>query len=182
MSGAPPSTYAPLFNTKPIKTYIIFGALLVSAAFAQADLGDNYSSVCREYGSRGSVSKDWIWYSGEAQHKTNVWCQFRHNACVAIGYESSFKDEVIIDSEIWRLLLRNSKGVTWTEYSVNPSTGVHSFVSTDNAMYATLSENKHRLLVAYKGWFDRHHMWSDENGSDSNQPTDNSQPPVEDAI
>jgi hypothetical protein len=153
-----------------MKRYIIIGALLVSAAFAQAELGDNYAQSCKRFnGSRGTVSKDWIYYSHWNDHQVDYWCQFRSNHCVAIEYAAP-TDSQIIDSEVWRLLLVNSKGVTWNEYSVT-STGTHCYVSADGLMFASLTESKRSLLVAYKDWWDRHHMW--------NEPSENGQPPVE---
>ncbi len=153
MSGAPliKRTRRPLILNQ-MKRYIILGALLVSAALARADLGDNYASTCKEFNDRGAVSKDWIWYAPMTEHKTGAWCQFRKNRCVAIGYQTTgAANEYIIDSEIWRLLLANSKGVTWNEYSVTTA-GTHCYVSADGLMFASLTQNKQRLLVAYKTW------------------------------
>jgi hypothetical protein len=167
-----------------MKRYIILGALLFSAAFAQAELGDNYAQSCKRFnGSRGQVSKDWIYYPHWQENQVDYWCQFRNNQCVAIHYQAG-TDGSIIDSEVWRLLLVNSKGVTWSEYSVDSASGTHSYISADQLMIATLSQNKQTLLVAYKSWFDRHHKWNTADGTQQGPPTNgNELPPVqEDAI
>jgi len=155
-----------------MKRYIILGRAASQRRdkTASADLGDNYATACKEFNSRGSVSKDWIWYPPTAEDKTAVWCQFRKNQCVAIYYETSRADSYIIDSEVWRLLLANSRGVTWTEYYVDPTNGSHSYLSKDEVMVATLTQGKQRLLIAYKTWFDRHHMWKNDEQSPSSKP------------
>jgi len=164
------------------KIMLILTAAVGLTMTAHAELGDNYAQSCKRFnGSRGTVSTDWIYYSHWHENQVDYWCQFRNNQCVAIGYEAS-GGQSIIDSEVWRLLLVNSKGITWNEYAFDSTSGTHSYVSEDHLMYATLSQKKQRLLVAYKTWFDRHHGWNTADGTENGAAANNNeQPPVQEA-
>jgi hypothetical protein len=147
-----------------MKRYIIIGALLASAALAHAKLGDNYATICHQYGDvRGQAVKDWVYWPGR-QKGTDIYYQFKDNRAVAITWKSS--DTAFYDSEVWRALIETSGGQIWNQYGSNPN-GTRFFTNVEHTMYGQLSADGKWFQIAYKSWIDRHGKWaSDDNSND----------------
>jgi hypothetical protein len=166
-----------------MKRYIILGALLASAAFAQAELGDNYATLCKERGRQGvaTATGQWVYWSPANEQGAEVWAQFRNNRCEALLW--SFRDNLAFpEGEIWRTLVMNSHAARWHEYSTD-LTDTRCFASDDGLMVAWLSKGI-ALHLAYKTWVDRHHMWADRDDYqgtplDKKPSGDDALPPVQ---
>jgi hypothetical protein len=173
------TTYQKLKRSIPVVAFtLLFGLLAI--VNCQAKLGDNYSTGCREFGARGVPSKDWVYWAplpNSSSPHTDTWCQFKDNRCVAVTYKTN-NNTAFADSEIWRTVLFHSQGGFWNEYPSN-TTGARFFSTSDNQIYARLSEKGSSLQIAYKTWIDRHHLWSSDDSNNNGGNTDDNLPPVQ---
>jgi hypothetical protein len=145
-----------------MKLYTIIGALLVSANFAHAELGDTYAKSCSRFaGARGdvdSVNKYISWYFEDAnpgnQLKWKATEQFRNNRCVMIGY--SYPGDVA-EGGIWQLMSRNSNdNQVWHEYQ-DGIAGHRTFCTNDEKLFAAVwvASGVTYVRVAEKTWLER---------------------------
>jgi hypothetical protein len=134
-----------------MKRYIILGALLVSAAFARADLGDTYAQDCRAYGGRGTVDKKnhlIFWHYS----KHYIVEAFVKNKCVMMCLEPD-KGLVYTISDAQRIIAYNAgTNQLWRPYEAGPNF-TQGWVTTDDLIYAGLMTTG-SVRVCYKWWLE----------------------------
>jgi hypothetical protein len=174
-----PSFLAASRRLKPNGTMITMKTMMAVAALAlvtgnvQAELGDTYATSVRRYGSRGEILNRGIFWRSHMASKANIYEEFHHNQCVAIIYACSPGKVVAAESEIWRMLMLNSRSDQhWAEYQPG------QYVTNDGTIYGFLYRDGSGLRIAYKSWLDRHSKFEQP----ERQPATSERAPVEDEI
>jgi hypothetical protein len=178
---------------EPMKRYIILGALLVSATLAQAELGDTYRHECQLFGSRGGISKDFMYWvvpcpaTNGTMASWTVLEQFDKNArsvCIINRWDGT---GIISEQVLWSALSKNvPSGFIWTEYE-DYIAGHRAFHAVNDTLIATLYDDNgaSTLRITSKAWLKRHNLWIDyksvpgQRNDDGTPPANNELPPVE---
>jgi hypothetical protein len=146
-------------------------AIIASCPDAKAELGDTYAQSVRVLGRPSGTKSNIVWWRPINENRTWLGETFYHNQCVAVFYTPP-AGRNIFESEVWRLLQKNSRpGTIWTQYN-RDSEGLE-YANGDATLYAKWVFKDGTLRVCYASYLNRH-------GLLDKQPSED-RPPVEDS-
>jgi hypothetical protein len=158
-----------------MKKLIVIGALLASAITqAHANLGSTYQQSCRQWGGKGRVVNDGIFWSVLDTTKNYTWHveeQYKGKYCSMIAFSIQGP---IPEGIIWQTLSSQITGhYSWVEMAASEDGSRNFYVRGTDIIATVWAADGHSYIRVTTGdWLQRHHL--------VRQPsTDSGLPPVQ---